>query len=195
MVRIKILFTVALVSLCSVAFSQQKDSTKVRLNHYTFMVGAGWTHYYNNLENGDENIKNNSLGASFKFFWEPEHRLSLGLQTGYYKLFQVTNQVGQDTSVQIDRSLIPFLLLVRMRIIDNVYLGAGVGISVMTNTAAGVNQEISTNMTSLANLEVAGSYLYPLSKHWIVGGELKLFYSGSMEDWIYSVQAVCAFKL
>jgi hypothetical protein len=195
MVRIKAIFTLVLIFFTMVVFSQQKDNVKVRLNHYTFTVGAGWTHYVNNLEYGDDNMKNNFAGASFKFFWEPEYRLSLGLETGYYKLFKITNQVNQDTTVEIDRSLVPFLLLVRMRIIDNVYLGAGMGMSFITNKASGAGKEIKTTMNSLANFELTGSYIYPLSKHWLVGGELKVFYSGTLEDWIYSVQAVCAFRL
>lgn len=193
--RIKIVFALVLVFLSLVVFSQQKDSVKVRLNHYTFTIGAGWSHYINNLENGDQNMKNDFAALSFRFFWEPEHRLSLGLETGYYKLFKITNQVNQDTSVQIDRSLVPLLLLVRMRIVDNVYLGAGMGISIITNKASGAGQEIVTKMNSLANFELSGSYIYPLSKHWLVGGEFKVFHSGTLEDWIYSVQALCAFRL
>jgi len=193
--RIKTVFTLVLVFLALVVFSQQKDSVKVRLNHYTLTVGAGWTHYVNNLENGDQNMKNDFAGISFKFFWEPEHRLSLGLESGYYKLFRITNQVNQDTSVQIDRTLVPFLLLVRMRIVDNVYLGAGMGISFITNKASGAGQEIKTQMSSLANFEVTGSYIYPLSKRWLVGGEMKVFHSGTLEDWLYSVQAIFAVRL
>jgi hypothetical protein len=193
--RIKTVFTLVLIFFTLVVYSQAKDSVRVRLNHYSLAIGAGWTHYFNNLENGDNNIKTDFAGISAKFFWEPEYRLSLGLETGYYKLFKIENQVSQDTSVQIDRSLVPFLLLVRMRIIDHVYLGAGMGISIITNKASGAGQEIVTKMNSLANFELSGSYLYPLSKHWIVGGETKVFYSGTLNDWIYSIQAVCAIKL
>ena len=174
---VMVLFSLAL-------FSQQEDSVKVHLNHYTFTIGTGWTHYVNNLEYGDKDMKNDFAGVSFKFFWEPEYRLSLGLETGYYKLFKITNQINQDTTVDIDRSLVPFLLLVRMRIVDNVYLGAGMGMSFITNKATGAGQEIKTTMNSLANFELTGSYIYPLSKHWLVGGDLKVFYSGTLEDWI-----------
>jgi hypothetical protein len=193
--KIKTGFTLVLIFFTLVVFSQKKDSVKVRLNHYTLTIGAGWTHYINNLENGDQDMKNNFAGVSFKFFWEPEHRLSLGLETGYYKLFKVTDQVNADTSVQIVRTMIPMLLLVRMRIVDNFYLGAGMGISLFTSKASGAGQEIVTKMSSLSNFELSGSYIYPLSKHWLVGGELKVYHSGSLDEWIYSVQALCAFRL
>ena len=97
--RIKTGFTLVLIFFTLVVFSQQKDSVKVRLNHYTLTIGAGWTHYINNLENGDQKIQKNFAGVSFKFFWEPEYRLSLGLESGYYKLFKVTDRINSDTSV------------------------------------------------------------------------------------------------
>ena len=91
--------------------------------------------------------------------------------------------------------MIPLLLLVRMRIVDNFYLGAGVGLALITNKAAGANQKIVTKTTSLSNYEVSGSYIVPLSKHWQVGGELKMFNFGNLDDWMYSIQALCAVRL
>jgi hypothetical protein len=195
MERIKTGLTLVLVFFTLVAFSQQKDSVRVRLNHYTLTIGAGWTHYINNLENGDQEIKKNCVGVSFKFYWEPEYRLSLGLESGYYRLFKVTDQINADTSVQISRMVIPMLLLVRMRIVDNIYIGAGMGLAFITNKAAGPNKEIVTKTNSLSNFEFSATYIYPLSKHWLIGGEAKGFHFGGLNDWMYSIQAVCAFRL
>ena len=47
-----------LVFLSVVVYSQKNDSVKVRLNNYTLTVGAGWTHYINNLQVGGENLQN-----------------------------------------------------------------------------------------------------------------------------------------
>ena len=193
--HLKTSITLVLVFFTLVVFSQKNDSTKVHLNHYSFTIGAGWTHYINNLEYGDQKIQQDFAGVSFKFYWEPEHRLSLGLETGYYKLFKITNQLNADTSVQIDRTVVPMLLLARMRIVDHVYLAAGMGLAFITNTAAGVNREISTKVTSLSNFELSGAYIYPLNKYLLVGGEVKMFHFGNLDDWMYSVQATCTVKL
>jgi len=195
MCRVKTGIILVLIFFTTVLYSQQKDSVKVHLNHYTLTIGAGWTHYINNLENGDQDIMKNSAGVSFKFFWEPEYRLSLGLESGYYRLFKIKSQINADTSVQIDRNVIPFLLLVRMRIVDNFYLGAGMGIALITNKASGRNQEIVTKTTSLSNFELSGSYIYPLSKHWLIGGEIKGFHFGNLNDWMYCIQVLCAVRL
>jgi hypothetical protein len=50
-------------------------------------------------------------------------------------------------------------------------------------------------MNSLANFELTGSYIYPLSKHWLVGGEMKVFHSGTLDDWLYSIMATFAVRL
>ena len=193
--RKKIIFALMLTCFTLAVFSQQKDSVKVRLNHYTLSIGAGWTHYINNLENWDNNIQQDFAGVSFKFFWEPEFRLSLGLETGYYKLFRVSGQLPDNTSVEVERNAIPLLLLVRMRIVDNVYLGAGMGIAILNNKSSGADMTIKTKTTSLSNFELSGAYIYPLNKHLLVGGEAKLFHFGSLSDWMYSLQATFAVKL
>ncbi len=193
--RKKIIVTLVLTCLTLAVFSQQKDSVKVHLNHYTLTIGAGWTHYIDNLENGDKDIQKNFAGVSFKFYWEPEYRLSLGLESGYYQLFKVKGQLTDNTTVEVSRTVLPLLLLARMRIVDNVYLGAGLGLAILTNKSSGNNMKIVTKTTSLSNFELSGAYVYPLSKHWLVGGEVKMFHFGSLADWMYSVQATCAIKL
>jgi hypothetical protein len=195
MVKIKTGLTLVLVFFTLVVFSQQKDSVKVHLNHYSFTIGTGWTHYIDNLDYGDKDLKKDFIGVSFKFFWEPEYRLSLGLESGYYRLFKNSYQINADTSIEVSRTVVPLLLLVRMRVIDNFYLGAGMGIAIITNKASGISKEIVTKTNSLSNFELSGSYIYPLSKHWRVGGEFKAFHFGSLNDWMYSVQALCAFRL
>ncbi|MEI6456806.1 MAG: hypothetical protein WCO93_11010 [bacterium] len=193
----KILFPVLLIIFFSgTLYSQKSDTVKVkRTNHYSLTVGLGWTHYINNLEIGADEATTNSLGVSLKFFWEPEHRLSLGLESGFYRLYKVKSAADADIAGDATMSAIPLLLVVRMRIVDQFYLSAGAGLSVMFNK---VNiQDLITNSTilSLSNYQFSGSYLYPVGKHWGFGGEFKLILYGKATDWIYTLQALCVVKL
>lgn len=193
MARIRILLTCLAAGLVLAAFPQASDSSKVRLNHYSFTLGTGWTHYIDNLENGNGDITKDFIGVSLKFFWEPEYRLSLGLETGYYKLFRTTHQFG-DTVAHADRNVVPLLLLVRMRIIDNFHLGAGMGLAFVQNKLSGVGDEVVTKTNSLANFQLSASYMYPLGKMFRVGGEAKAFHFAAMDDWMYSLQALVAVR-
>lgn len=193
--KIKAAFALLLIFTSPVLFAQQQDSARVRLNHYTFTVGVGWSHYIDNFEYGNKDLKQDFAAVGLKFYWEPEFRLSLGLESGYYKMFRADYVLGADTSIEVSRTVVPLLLLVRMRIVDNVYLGAGMGLALITNKSKGSVQEIVTKTTSMSNFELSGAYIYPLSKRWLVGGEAKMFSIGSMEDWMYSVQATFTLRL
>jgi hypothetical protein len=193
--RTKTILAAVLVLLAVTAFPQKKDTVKkVRLNHYTLTIGGGWTHYIDNLDNGNNGLKKNFFGGSFKFYWEPEYRLSLGLETGYYQLFSNTYTFG-DTTAEVTRTTVPMLLLVRMRIVDNFYLGAGLGLAFITNKTTGIGSDIITKTTSLSNFEFSAAYIYPLGKHWLLGGEVKAFHFANLDDWMYSVQATFGVKL
>jgi len=192
----KILIAISLLLLIMpFAHAGKKDSARVSLNHYSLAVGVGWSHCINTLEIGKDNASVNSAGISLKFFWEPEHRLSLGLETGYYRLYKVKSDTWETDHGQATMSAIPLLLNVRMRIVDHFHLSAGAGLAIMLNKVEGVGGTLSNTILSLSNYQFSGSYIYPLTRHWQVGGELKVLNYGKTADWMYTIQAVCAVKL
>ncbi len=192
----KIILIIFLVFVTgSLVQASKKDSTKVSLNHYTLTVGAGWVHFVNNLEIGKDAAKINSLGVSLKFFWEPEHLLSLGLETGFYRLYSLKSQSYTDLTGQASTSAVPLFLNVRMRLVDHFYLTAGAGLTLLFNKVVGIGDKTTATILSMSNYQLSGSYIYPLSKHWLLGGECKVLYFGKANDWLYTIQAVCAFKL
>jgi len=195
MVKRQVFILVLSLFLSFAASSQPADSIMVKRNHYSLAVGIGWVHYINSLEIGKDNATINSAGLSLKFFWEPEHRLSLGLETGFYRLYKVKSKTYTDEAGQATMSAVPFLLNVRMRIIDHVYLSAGAGLAIMLNKVTGIGGQINSNILSLSNYQFSGSYVYPLTKHWQIGGEFKVLNFGKASDWMYTLQAICAVRL
>ncbi len=195
MTRKKIVILILVFFMGIAVYSQKNDSLKVKRNHYSLTVGAGWSHYINSLEIGKDDARINSLGVSLKFFWEPEYRLSLGLETGFYRLYKVSSKSYTDVSGQASMSAIPFLLTVRMRVVDHLYLTAGAGLAMMFNKVSGIDQSVNSTIWSLSNYQFSASYIYPVSKFWGVGGEFKVLNFGKADDWIYSIQAVCSLRL
>jgi hypothetical protein len=192
--RIRSISVLLLVLNSLLAFSQEKDSSNIKLSHYSLAIGTGWTHYFNNLEYGDKNITSDFGGISFRFFWEPEYRLSLGLESGYYRLFKVKGQLTPDITGEAVRSVIPMLLLARMRIVDNFYLGTGFGLAIIKNKTTGGSQQVNTSTLSLSNYEATASYIYPINTRFHIGGEMKLNNYGSLNDWMYSLQVFGAIR-
>jgi hypothetical protein len=166
-----------------------------KLNHYSFAMGLGWTHYINTLEIGKDNATINSPGLSLRFFWEPEHRLSLGLETGYYRLYKVTNKSYSDLTGKVTMSAVPLMLTVRMRIIDRLYLSTGAGLAVMLNNVSGIDSEISSTILSMSNYQFSASYIRPLTRKLQAGAEFKFYNFGKTADWIYGLQLFCAVRL
>jgi hypothetical protein len=176
------------------AFGQQAKSFDEKPDHFSLAAGAGWSHYFNNLKYGDKNIKTNFSGISFRFFWETEYLLGLGFESGYYRLFRVKGEITPGVSVDAERAVIPLMMLVRMRIIDHVYLGTGLGYALLTNKSPGGDDPVKTTTLSLSNYQASASYILPVSKHLRAGGEMKVYNYGSLNDWVYSLEVFFAVR-
>ena len=170
------------------AFPQQKDTVVTKPPYFSLTLGTGLTHYIDNLDYGNQNLSKNFAGFSFRFLWEPEYWLSLGAETGSYTMFKVKSPPGSSTTGDVTRRVTPMILLVRMHIIDYIYLSTGFGLAFLTNISNDEAQKIVTNTTSLSNYLFSASYIYPLSKHWQLGVEAKVFDFGAYNDWMNSLQ-------
>ncbi len=190
-----IILILLLFLMSATVHAAKKDTTKVSQNHYSLAVGVGWAHYINTLVVAKSLAKTNSAGISMKFFWEPEHRLSLGLETGFYRLYKVKSPDYDINKGEASMSVVPLLLTIRMRIVDHFYLSTGAGLAIMINKVSGVGEQLTNKVLSMSNYQFSGSYIYPLTKHWQVGGELKVLNYGKTADWMYTIQAVCAVRL
>jgi len=179
------------------AYSQEKKDTivKKRLNYYSLTIGTGWSHYINSMELGKENAKEDFIDLSLRFLWEPEHRLSLGLETGYYRIFSVKSDSTNEMAGEAKLYALPLLLVVRMRIVDHFYLSVAPGMALLFSKVDAAGNKSSSMILSAANFEATASYIYPLGKRFSVGGELRFFSIGKTNDFLYSVNAVCAVKL
>ena len=167
-----------------------------RLSHFTLAIGVGWSHYFANMDLVPaRNVKKDFIGASFRFMWEPEYRLSLGLETGLYRIFRVDSTLTSEYTLDAKMYVVPLLLVIRMRIVDHFYLSVAPGLAVQFSQISGIGEKISSTQYSMSNFEGCASYLYPLNKHLIVGGEARIFHFGKTNDYIMSVNAVFSVKL
>ncbi|MCX6242243.1 MAG: hypothetical protein NTX43_10600 [Bacteroidetes bacterium] len=178
------------------AAAQPGDSIPKTRSHYTLAIGTGWSHYFANMDIVPaRNVQKEFIGTSFRFMWEPEYRLSLGLETGFYRIFRVDSALTSEYTMDARMYMVPLLLVIRMRIVDNFYLSLAPGIAVQFSQIKGIGETISSTQYSFANFEACASYLYPLNKRFVIGGEARFLYIGKTNDYIMSLNAVFGVKL
>jgi hypothetical protein len=192
MKKITIILIPVLLLMASLAHGQNNDSINNRpWKHYSLAVGAGWSHYINSLETVDsKDVGKDFIGISLRFLWEPEYRLSLGLETGYYRIYSVKKQVSPEISGESQFYAMPLLLVARMRIVDQFYLSVAPGLTILSQKISGMGEKISSSTLSLANFEGTATYIYPLNRRFSLGGDLKFLYFGKTNDYLYSLQVV-----
>ena len=127
--------------------------------------------------------------------WEPEYFLSLGLETGFYRVYKVKKTLSPEYTMDSREYVMPMMLVVRMRIIDHFYLSVAPGLAIQFSKISGIGSNVNTHQLSLANFEACASYLYPISRRFELGGEARLLYIGVTNDYISSLNVVIVVKL
>ena len=172
----------------------QDSLAQPRRNHYSLAVGLGFNHYFNTLQIAKDFANPNSGTVSFRFFWEPEHLLSLGLETGYFRLFKVEKKISSESTSTATMDIVPLFLLVRMRVVNYFYVTVGMGLAMMINKVS-LDRNINSTFFSLSNFKFGASYLHPVGKNFFAGVELGTDNIGKTNDWTFSAQVVGGIRI
>lgn len=181
-----------------VAFHQGWSQKSLTKKQFRFSVsgGIGWNHYINSLKIGTNSAVEDHLGYSVKIMWEPEHRLAIGIESGYFP-FYVVERTSTSSNLVVGSaslSIVPILLHFRCRVLKNLYVSAGTGASVLLSSIKGIGGSIDSNQLSLSNFQVSTSYLKSIHPRIRVGGELKYLSVDKTEDESLSLMAVAYFR-
>lgn len=158
-------------------------------------VSTGISHYINTLQIDPLRVglKQNFSCSSFKFMWEPEHRLSMGVETGYYKVYEVQLAEGKDINTA-SLTVIPILFCVQMRIFKHFFATVGTGVSIHHSEVnyQGIHSE--SEVMAFSNLQFSAGYIYPITKQFGLGLKGQFLSENKTEDGIFSVQAVARYQ-
>jgi hypothetical protein len=170
--------------------SSQKMDTTLRLS---IQAGTGWTHYNNNLVIGHSSIRNNFLGSSLRIMWEPEHRLSIGIETGYYKLYDVTLEPGDVGNAEL--AVIPLIAIIRMKIVKGLFITGGTGIAFLKSAVHTPGDPVTkSTVISYSDSQVSLLYLFNLTEQFAIGSEVKFMWIDKTNDSLYSLQAIASYR-
>jgi hypothetical protein len=167
------------------------NAQEVKPRNWSVGAGMGWFHYINTLDLGASAAATDHVGYTFRFMWEPEHRLSIGLESGYYTIYSIDRPPsGTRPGGSAKLTSVPILLSFRIRVLPDFYLSGGPGLTMMYSNVNVFGNEATSSFLSLANFHVSAMYRKKISEHFDVGAEAKFLNFGKTEDYGYSLQIV-----
>ena len=183
---IKNILVAAILITCSV-FPQIKDSTY----SLSAELGAGYSRYFTTMDYSD--LNKNGFSGTVRIMWNPEHLLSVGLETGYQYLYSIdisdySTEFGT-TDFSASMYTVPIFIMFSMRVMPNVRLNAGTGMYLLFNSGNMFGDELESNQISIGG-HAGVAYLYPISNDISIGGELLvlLFLKNSGSDFCSTIR-------
>lgn len=177
------------------AFAQNKDS----LYSISIDIGGGYLRYITSLD--FESLDQNGFCGSVRLMWHPEHLLSVGVETGYQKLYSIDPKIDipEIGSYDVKASMLatPIFLVFTMRAfpesIPHLNILFAPGIFILYNRGEAFNEEIKSSQIS--NGFTSGiSYLQPISDFISIGGEIKYSQIAKIQDSDITIQFMLSYK-
>ena len=162
-------------------FAQTENIPSKKRDKFSLYAGVGPNIYFNNLVLAKKYVNENNYSIAGRFMWEPEHLLSLGVESGYYRMYTV--DFGGQSDVSISNSAIPIHLVVCMKFLKTFYFNFASGQSILLNKVSNYkNSEINTSVLSLGDFAGSIGYRNQFIDRISLGGEIKYFYSSKLVD-------------
>jgi hypothetical protein len=171
-----------LMIVCSAqAIAQTNSDAQLKKRRFAIYAGIGPNYYFNNLVTGKKLVNEFNYSFMTRFMWEPEHLLSVGIETGYYRLY--TLNTSAPTQAHIANSAIPIQIVLSMKFLKTFYFDFSMGQSILLNK---VNSDTYGNFdaSTLSVADFAGTlgYRHRFKSRISVGAEAKFFYSTGFDD-------------
>ena len=167
-----------------IAFSQNQEKAR----SINLILGGGLGHFFNSFTNVlDEDVHNNRPSFCGKLLWQPEHRLSIGLESGYYFMYSTTRIQTNSGSEKLTSRLkvVPIFLSLSMNIINHLDINFGTGLADMiytVNPAQSKAEKVVGTTYSMSNYTTGFTYSYQLGKKFRLGAEFKYLYLRKTDD-------------
>jgi hypothetical protein len=171
--------------ICLLALQGEAQSTSspppVKKHHFAFYGGVGPNYYFNNLVIGKQNVNSFNYSFAGRFMWEPGHLLSVGIESGYYRLYTVT--ASQPVEAHVSNSAVPIQLVISMKFLKSWYANFNMGQTLLLNKAQETGHDaVNASSWSLADFAGSVGYRYRFENRVSVGAETKFFFSSSYND-------------
>jgi hypothetical protein len=187
----KLLFIVLITLLSKSLVAQKRWNTRDSVARgVSIVVGTGLSHYINTLQIDPKRIglRQNFQSYFLKCMWEPEHRLSMGVDIGHYQFYEVQLSEGKSVNTA-SLAVTPILFCIQMRIFKRFYASAATGVSVHHAFANALGNKSESSTMAFSNLQFTAGYIYPISKRLGIGLQAKFLSENKTEDAMFAVEA------
>ncbi|GIK61434.1 MAG: outer membrane beta-barrel protein [Ignavibacteriota bacterium] len=180
---LKILIALALMT--SAVLPQVNDTTY----SLSTEIGLGYSRYFTTMDYND--LNKNGFSGTVRVMWNPEHLLSIGLETGYQYLYSIDvsdydTEFGT-TDLSASMYTIPVFIVFSMKVLPNFSISAGSGMYLLYNSGEAFGDNLSSNQISIG-AHTGISYTYPINESMAVGGELLYSYFSKLQDQTVAIQ-------
>ncbi|MBP1683699.1 MAG: hypothetical protein H6Q27_1266 [Ignavibacteriaceae bacterium] len=173
------------------AFGQSADTTY----SLTTEIGVGYSRYFTTMDYND--LNKNGFSGTVRVMWNPEHLLSIGLETGYQYLYSIDTKIVDDelgtTNFSASMYTVPIFIALAMKVTPNIKISAGSGMYLLFNSGELFGDVIKSNQTCIG-AHVGVSYTYPINQSISLGGELLYSYYSKLQDQTVALQFLFTYK-
>jgi len=160
---------IVVIIISSIVLPQQNEKTY----SISTELGAGYSRYFTTMDYDD--LNQNGFSGTVRVMWNPEHLLSLGLESGYQYLYSLdvsdfSTEFG-NTNVKASMYTIPIFIVFSMKVLPNIKLSAGSGVYLLFNSGELFGDELRSNQVSIG-AHMGISYTYPINNSLAIGGQL-----------------------
>jgi hypothetical protein len=164
--------------------------------HLNGSVGFGYARFLTDMDL--DGLNKNGYSGTIRLMWQPEHLLSVGLESGYHHLYtyEVSNLSTEFgvTDAQSKLTAIPLFFVAAMAIVPSVELIGGIGPTFLHTSFESFGYETTSKQISTSYF-IAGSYEYPLNGSLTIGGELSYYRINKIEDSTLSLRFILGYNL
>ena len=191
----KILVGVFLLGVVFSAHAQTEGAVPAKNHRWTLYGGIGPNYYFNNLELGKNKVSELNYSFVTRLMWEPEYFLSLGLETGYNRLYSLDADIPK-THIHIVNVAIPIQLVISMKFLKNYYCNFNMGQAFLMNNVTTSNAgTYHASVLSLGDFAATVGYRKKVSDRFFLGTELKAYYSAKLDDKNLSLLFMTGYRL
>jgi hypothetical protein len=196
-IKINLAFATLIISFsnCLTQSYSQSDNSEYAVTAY---INAGYSRFITELDDSDGDLNKYGFSGTIRLMWEPEHLLSIGMESGYLQLYDFNSQRSfeNDTTINVSSELtaVPILFVFSMELFENLKLSVGSGMFILTSKVDALNNPVNSDQISTGVLG-AVSYLWPLSHSISLGGEVKYYLINKIEDGDINLQLSFQYKL